>query len=65
MSSLDRTAFKAFKASEHTEDITWWKDKSATERLEAAYYLITVAYGIDPQNPPRMDKTVFEARKRK
>jgi hypothetical protein len=56
---LDKTAFEANDADNH---IKYWKDKSYSERLQAAWFLIQHAYGID--NKTRMDKTVFEKRKR-
>lgn len=41
-----------------------YKKFSLSERLKVAYYLNSVAYNFDPDSPPKMDKTKFEARKR-
>jgi hypothetical protein len=32
------------------------------ERLRAAAYLNSVAYGYDLQNPPKLDRTAFSTR---
>ena len=64
MYKFDRTRFESFKAEERKNDYGYWLQKSLRERLEVAYYLNTVAFNFDPLNPPLMDKTVFEARKR-
>ena len=60
---LDRTKFKAqsFKSASHQRD--FWMGKSVAERLRAAYYLISVAYGYDLSGPPKFDKTAFCTRK--
>lgn len=39
------------------------KDVPLDERLRQAWYLTCMAYGIDPLDPPKMDKTVFSVRK--
>lgn len=64
MEAFDRAAFTAFKADEHTNDYAFWKRKTLEERLHAACLLIVQAYGFDSNNPPKVDRTVFEARKR-
>lgn len=61
---LDRSAFKASKASEKTQYGEIYKNKSSSELLEIAAYLNSLAYGYSLDNPPRMDKTVFHARSR-
>lgn len=58
---LDRTAFKAMTAAEADDHVTYWKDKSLKERLEAAWHLIHHAYGTTPQT--KLDRTVFSKRK--
>ena len=63
MEAFDRTAFEAFKAEDHINDYAYWKQKSTDERLHAACLLIAQAYGFDPYNPPKVDRTVFEVRK--
>lgn len=64
MDSFDRTTFEAFKSENRLNDYDFWLLKSEKERLEVAYHLNSVAFNFDPEYPPRMDKTVFEARKR-
>lgn len=58
---LDRTAFKASKAEEQVNYGEEYKDKSPWELLEIAFYLNSLAYGFSLENPPKMDKTAFEA----
>lgn len=61
---LDRTAFQARNASEQVnygkehQKLTW------QERLRIHQYLNSIAYGYDLDNPPRMDKTYFQIKKR-
>jgi hypothetical protein len=61
---LDRTAFQARNASEQVnygkehQKLTW------QERLRIHQYLNSIAYGYDLDNPPRMDKTFFQIKKR-
>jgi len=37
----------------------YWKKQSIEERFRAAFYLNSIAYNFDLNNPPLMDKTVF------
>lgn len=62
---LDRTAFRAGSFAE-TEAYyrTYWHTATMAERLRAAHYLNSVAYGFDLQQPPRLDRTVFQIRHR-
>lgn len=39
------------------------EDVPYAERLRQAYYLISVAYGFDINNPPKLDRTIFSSRK--
>lgn len=59
---MDKEAFKASTAKEADNHLAYWKDKTYTERLEAAHFLIKHAYGIEDNT--RMDKSVFQNRKR-
>jgi len=61
---LDRTAFKAQTAAEASNHYQYWKQQSFTERLKASFYLNSVAYNFDINDPPRFDKTVFKTRRR-
>jgi hypothetical protein len=60
---LDRKAFKIQTFEEADKTTEYWRSKTPQERFEAAYYLICQAYNIDPENPPRLDRTVFSMRK--
>ncbi len=57
---MDRTAFWAGKISDQTErNRVFWAHKTLNERLEAAAYLNSIAYGYPLDAPPRLDRTVF------
>jgi hypothetical protein len=58
---LDRSKFKATTIQEADDHVTYWKDKSYRERMEAAWYLINKAYGTT--SATKLDRTVFSARK--
>lgn len=60
---LDRTFGKGMtfqEADDYQNDYTGY---TLEERLEIVLYLTSIAYNFDPNNPPRMDKTVFSAGK--
>ncbi len=59
---LDRTAFKATNAKNADDHVAEWLDKTPRERLEAAFFLIGHAYGVNAQT--KLDRTVFSKRKR-
>ena len=63
MYRLDKNEFKlqTFQEADHNQ--TYWLKQTPAERFKAAWYLICCAYGIDYNNPPRLDRTVFSARK--
>ena len=61
---LDRTAFKKQTKEAAAHQLQYWLSKSVSESLQAAFYLKSVAYNFDINNPPRMDKTLFTTRKR-
>ncbi len=63
MYRLDRTAFKIQSFEEAADTKEYWLSKTPDERLAAAWYLTCCAYGIDYDNPPRLDRTVFSMRK--
>ncbi len=46
-----------------SHQLAYWKTKSLSERLAAAWILTCKAYKIDPANPPKMDRTFFSMRK--
>ena len=62
-SRLDRTKFKMQTAEDAAYHISYWKKKTISERLQAAYYLISVAYNFDITSPPRLDRSTFSTRK--
>ena len=60
---LDRTKFKMQTFKEADNQYVYWSSKTLVERLMASYYLISVAYDFDLNNPPRLDRSVFKMRK--
>ena len=60
---LDRTVFKMQTFEEADMQYEYWEKQSIEERFRAAFYLNSIAYSFDLNNPPRMDKTVFFMRK--
>jgi len=61
---FDRTAFQSLTAEEANSQMEDSRNTTVKERLRYSYYLTARAYGFDPDNPPRMDKTHFEIIKR-
>ena len=47
-------------AEEASNNYAYWLTESYCERLRAAYYLNSVAFNFDLNNPPKMDKTIFK-----
>lgn len=60
---LDRTAFKMQTAAQATDTVDYWRQQSDGDKLRAAYHLSLRAYGYDPANEPRLDRTKFTMRK--
>ncbi|MEO6132040.1 MAG: hypothetical protein ABIQ02_09335 [Saprospiraceae bacterium] len=60
---LDRTAFKRQTAEEASNTTAYWRQQSDAFKLKSAYHLSLRAYGYDPENEPRLDRTVFSTRK--
>lgn len=54
---LDKTAFKTQTFKEADDQISFWKDKTYSQRLEAASYLICQAYNVKPTT--KLDRTKF------
>ena len=63
MFKLDRTAFKKQSFEEADRSISYGKDLAISERLRQSFYLTALVYRFDINNPPKMDKMHFEARK--
>ena len=60
---MDKTAFKIQTVEEADDAMCNYTNHSAKERLEIAFYLTSIAYKFDMDNPPRMDKTAFRIKK--
>lgn len=58
---LDKTAFSKQTLQEANDHYGFWKNKSPTERLNAAFYLISQAYNVT--SGTRLNKKVFSKRK--
>jgi hypothetical protein len=58
---LDKTSFQAMTVEEADNYMRYYRNYSWKERLRISFYLTSLAYQFDINNPPRMDKTVFEA----
>lgn len=59
---LDRTAHHAGTHEQAARYHASQQPTTSIERLRAAAYLNSVAYGYDPANPPRLDRTAFATR---
>ncbi|MBI5916621.1 MAG: hypothetical protein HY842_14685 [Bacteroidetes bacterium] len=59
---LDRTKFKAQTFQQADYQLDFWLEKVPVERLSAAAYLNSMAWGFDLQAPPKMDKHIFSTR---
>ncbi len=60
---LDRTAHHAGTHEENARYYAQNQPATMAERLRAAAYLNSVAYGYDQNNPPRLERTAFSTRK--
>lgn len=58
---LDKTSFKAKKASDSTNDRAYFLSLSPVERWEILDYLNLQAYQLDVY--PKLDRTAFSKRK--
>ena len=65
MYKLDRTAFKAMTVEEADSEMKNYKDFSIASRFKVGMYLNSIAYNFSLNNPPKVDRTVFEASGRK
>jgi len=59
---LDRTAHHAGTHEQAAQYHASHQPATMAERLRAAAYLNSVAYGYDIDNPPRLDRTAFATR---
>ncbi len=60
---LDRTTHHAGTHEQAAAYHAQNQPATPTERLRAAAYLNSVAYGYDLGNPPRLDRTAFATRR--
>ncbi|MEO7924413.1 MAG: hypothetical protein ABIR30_12105 [Chitinophagaceae bacterium] len=58
---MDKTAFKIQSFEEANDHFSPWVNKTTAERLDAACYLICMAFRVTPYT--KLDKTVFSKRK--
>jgi hypothetical protein len=57
---MDKTAFKLQTVEEADDAMRNYANTTPGERLRIYWYLTSIAYKFDLDNPPRMDKTVFK-----
>lgn len=60
--TLDRTAFRAQTVEEASKHQHYYKKLTWQERLSITFYLNSVAFRFDVNNPPRMNKKAFSVR---
>ena len=56
---LDKTVFSILTFEQADNSVEFWLQKTPDERIRAAYVLSLRAFGYDPENEPRMDRSVF------
>lgn len=56
---LDKTVFQAMTVKEADDYMRDYRKYNWKERVQISFYLTSLAYGFDINNPPRMDKTIF------
>jgi hypothetical protein len=61
---MDKTTGKGMTYKEAEKNKIFTAEISYSQRLAEAWYLTCMAYGIDPENPPRMEKNFTSSRKR-
>lgn len=62
---MDKTVTWSGKHSDNQKRLRgFWLSQTPNERLKASFYLNSVAYNFDIDNPPRMDKSYSYTRKR-
>ena len=63
MYKIDKTVGRAMTHKEAEKEKLFPPETTAKQRLNEAWYLTCQAYGIDPDNTPKMDKTIGSSRK--
>ena len=61
---FDKTAFQMLTVQEANAEMEDCTNTTAKERLQYSLYLTARAYGFDPDNRPKLDRTYFEIIKR-
>lgn len=64
MYKMNRSYLKAQTFADAEKNKLFLSTDSLSERLNQVWYLTAMAYGIDPQNPPKMQKILANIRKR-
>ncbi|MFM2358368.1 MAG: hypothetical protein RLY16_361 [Bacteroidota bacterium] len=59
---LDRTAFKAQTVAEAANHSSYYKKKTWQERLAVTFYLNSIAYKFDTNEPPKMNRNLFSTK---
>ncbi len=63
MYKLDKSYSKCQTFAEAERDNLFLKTDSLSERLNQGWYLAAMAHGIDPYNPPKMERRLVSIRK--
>jgi hypothetical protein len=63
MYKLDKTVSNSGSFEEAEKAKRFDANDTLSERLKQAWYLTCMAYGIDYNNPPKMEKKLFSIRK--
>jgi hypothetical protein len=59
---LDRTSFKPQSIVDAANHKSYYLKMTWQERLSVTYYLNSVAYNYNPNNPPKMNRNHFSAK---
>lgn len=62
---LDKSVFKSQSFEEAEMENVFTKTVSLSERLNQGWYLSAMAFGLDPNHPPKMVKKLVSTRKQK
>ncbi len=65
MYKFDRSAFKASTAEEADHDMRNYKTYTWKKRLKIAMYLNSIAFDFPVNDPPKVDRQIFQAISRK
>lgn len=56
---LDKTAFQAMSVEEADDYMRDYRQYHWKERLQVSFFLTSLAYGFDVNDPPKMNKSIF------